>query len=257
MGNTTKSATPVAVDDWGWDEVVPVSAPPAVGQGCDVLTNVDIKFVIDCTGSMSPCLREVTAAAAGLLPRINEALAAENRKVDQLRTKVVAFRDFYAGDSEPLVESEWFSHPGEELGFQAFLDGLEATGGGDAPENALEALHTAITGGWVDTGARRRHIVVLMTDTAPHPLDHPKRPETAGYPKGVPENLTGLMVEWDDGQGTLSSNARRMAIFAPEDAVWRKMNDTWQNVNYIPCRAGAGLSDQDMGFVVNWIAKSV
>lgn len=226
------------------------------GQEGSVLTNVDIVFAIDATGSMSPCLKQTTAVAADLLPRIQAALGDKKRRVDQLRTKVIAFRDYYC-DSEPMVESPFYEHPGQEDEFRAFLDRIDATGGGDAPENALEALYQAIKSDWVETGAKRRHIVVLMTDTAPHPLDHPKRKTAKGYPADMPKDLTGLMLAWDDGQGKLNSNARRMAIFAPEDKVWRGIANTWELVSYMPCRAAAGLADADMDVVVKWIAESI
>lgn len=264
-GTTSPVADAVDWDDvWDadWVEVetglsADVTAPgDAAGQDNAVLTNVDIVFVIDATGSMAPCIRQTTAVAADLLPRIQEALGAKKRRVDQLRTKVIAFRDYYC-DNEPMVQSQFYQHPGQEAAFRAFLDGLEATGGGDAPENSLEALYEAIKSDWVDTGAKRRHIVVLMTDAAPHPLDHPKRASAKGYPADMPKNLTELMLAWDDGQGKLNSNARRMAVFAPEDKVWRGIADTWELVSYMPCRAAAGLADADMDVVVKWIAESI
>lgn len=260
---TSTSADVVSWDD-GWDDDwadTPDAATAAFvdaveGQSGEFQTNVDIVFCIDVTGSMSPCLRATTDLAANLLPRIQEALSAKKRRVDQLRTKVVAFRDYYC-DSEPMIESDFFVHPGQEGAFRSFLGSLTATGGGDAPESSLEAVYKAIQSDWVQTGAKRRHIVILLTDTTPHPLDSPKRAAASQYPSDMPRNLTELMLAWDDGQGKLNSNARRMAIFAPEDKVWRGIANTWECVSYMPCRAGAGLADADMDVVVKWIAESV
>lgn len=219
-------------------------------------TNVDIVFCIDVTGSMGPVLRNSTALARDLIGQINAALAEKKRKVDGLRVKVVAFGDYYC-DAEPMVESPFFELPRDERAYHACLDGLSAHGGGDAPESSLEALYKAFTSDWCTTGAKRRHIVVLFTDTSPHPLDSPKRSGAAGYPQDIPHNLLELEDVWNDGQGALGTTERRMAIFAPEDETWSEMGRTWELTHHHPCVAGAGLGELDMQFVVGWIANSI
>lgn len=219
-------------------------------------TNVDIVLCLDLTGSMGPVIEKSKLLGRDLVGQINEALRKKNRRVDSLRFKVCGFRDYYC-DDEPMVESEFFELPADEERFYAYLNNLRATGGGDAPENSLEALYKAFTSDWMTRGAKRRHIVLLMTDTGPHPLDHPERATTSGYPQEMPHSLAELGAVWDDGQGKLGSTERRMAIFAPHDKVWDTMSDTWPLVHHTPCRAGAGLNDVDMQVVVNWIANSI
>ncbi len=219
-------------------------------------TNVDIVLCLDLTGSMGPVIEKSKMLGRDLVGQINEGLRKKNRRVDSLRFKVCGFRDYYC-DDEPMVESEFFELPAQESRFYAYLNHLQATGGGDAPENGLEALYKAFTSDWMTRGAKRRHIVLLMTDTGPHPLDHPKRDSTPGYPQEMPRSLEELGAVWDDGQGRLGSTERRMAIFAPHDKVWDEINETWPLVHHTPCRAGDGLSDVDMQVVVNWIANSI
>ena len=219
-------------------------------------TNVDIVLCLDLTGSMGPVIEKSKMLGRDLVGQINEGLRKKNRRVDSLRFKVCGFRDYYC-DDEPMVESGFFELPAQESRFYAYLDHLQATGGGDAPENSLEALYKAFTSDWMTRGAKRRHIVLLMTDTGPHPLDHPKRDSTPGYPQEMPRSLEELGAVWDDGQGRLGSTERRMAIFAPHDKVWDEINETWPLVHHTPCRAGDGLSDIDMQVVVNWIANSI
>lgn len=219
-------------------------------------TNVDIVMCLDLTGSMSPVLEKSKLLGRDLAGQINEALREKHRRIDSLRFKICGFRDYYC-DDQPMVESDFFELPTQEKQFLAYLDKLHATGGGDAPESSLEALYKAFTSDWITRGAKRRHIVLLMTDTGPHPLDHPKRNLTAGYPQDMPHSLEELGAVWDDGQGRLGSTERRMAIFAPDDKIWRTMNDTWPLVHHSPCRAGEGLNDVDMKVVVNWIANSI
>lgn len=219
-------------------------------------TNVDIVLCLDLTGSMGPVIEKSKMLGRDLVGQINEGLRKKNRRVDSLRFKVCGFRDYYC-DDEPMVESDFFELPAQESRFYAYLNHLQATGGGDAPENSLEALYKAFTSDWMTRGAKRRHIVLLMTDTGPHPLDHPKRDSTPGYPQEMPRSLEELGAVWDDGQGRLGSTERRMAIFAPHDKVWDEINETWPLVHHTPCRAGDGLSDVDMQVVVNWIANSI
>ena len=219
-------------------------------------TNVDIVLCLDLTGSMGPVIEKSKMLGRDLVGQINEGLRKKNRRVDSLRFKVCGFRDYYC-DDEPMVESDFFELPAQESRFYTYLNRLQATGGGDAPENSLEALYKAFTSDWMTRGAKRRHIVLLMTDTGPHPLDHPKRDSTPGYPQEMPRSLEELGAVWDDGQGRLGSTERRMAIFAPHDKVWDEINETWPLVHHTPCRAGDGLSDVDMQVVVNWIANSI
>lgn len=219
-------------------------------------TNVDLVFCIDVTGSMGPVLRKSTVLARDLIGQIDAGLAEKNRKVDRLRVKVIAFGDYYC-DDEPMAESRFFELPAEERAYHDYLDRLSAHGGGDAPESSLEALYKAFTSDWCTTGAKRRHIVVLFTDTSPHPLDDPRRDGAKGYPQDMPRSLVELEDVWNDGQGRLGSTERRMAIFAPEDPTWTAMGSTWELVHHHPCVAGEGLGELDMRFVVNWIANSI
>lgn len=226
------------------------------GQDGAFETNVDLVICIDVTGSMGPVLHKSTMLARDLIGQINAGLAEKNRRVDKLRVKVIAFGDYYC-DDVPMAESAFFELPAQERAYHDYLDRLSAHGGGDAPESSLEALYKAFTSDWCTTGAKRRHIVVLFTDTSPHPLDDPRREGCPGYPQDMPHSLVELEDVWNDGQGRLGSTERRMAIFAPEDETWTKMGSTWELVHHHPCVAGEGLGELDMRFVVNWIANSI
>ena len=70
---------------------------------------------------------------------------------------MIAFRD-YGVDSEPMLESKFFTLDGESGAFHEFVEGIEATGGGDEPESSLEALALAMKSDWVRTGSVRRHV---------------------------------------------------------------------------------------------------
>jgi hypothetical protein len=83
-------------------------------------------------------------------------LTEKGKNVDQLRVRVLAFRDFKADGVAALQESPFFPLPAERAGFSDFVNGLIAKGGGDAPESGLEAVALAINSPWTTSGDRRR-----------------------------------------------------------------------------------------------------
>lgn len=129
--------------------------------------NVDIVMCIDATGSMAPIIDEVKSNAISFYQKYIEEMEVNDMDVAQLRIKVIAFRD-YACDDEPMTESQFFTLPDQNEEFRVFLNNIEAKGGGDFPENAFEAIATALKSDWVTEGPRRRHIIVVFTD-APAP----------------------------------------------------------------------------------------
>ena len=140
---------------------------PAIGQGLDY--NVDIVMCIDVTGSMDSIISEVKANALSFYQKFVDEMNNKEKSVQQLRIKVIAFRD-YGVDSEPMIESKFFVLDEEKDAFYDFVNGLEAIGGGNIPENSLEALALAMNSDWVRTGSVRRHVIVMYTDAPAIPL---------------------------------------------------------------------------------------
>ena len=150
---------------------MPIGTRAASGQGLDY--NVDIVMCIDATGSMHAIIDEVKSNALSFYQKFVDEMEAQDppKSVQQLRIKVIAFRD-YGVDSEPMVESKFFvlGDGGEDAQFHDFVNNIEASGGGDEPENSLEALALAMKSDWVTTGAVRRHVIMLYTDASALPL---------------------------------------------------------------------------------------
>ena len=69
---------------------------------------------------------------------------AKDKHIEQLRVKVIGFRDFYADGAKAIEELSTFFNIPEEEKFKATIDKLEAYGGGDKPGNGLEALALAM-----------------------------------------------------------------------------------------------------------------
>jgi hypothetical protein len=245
-GATTPAAAPAV-------EQTSLAAPPPAPRGLSYA--VDIVFCIDVTGSMTPILDQVKANALRFYGDVQSNLTAKGKTIDELRVRVVAFRDIVADGEAALQESPFFELPAEQTGFSSFVNGLIAEGGGDAPESGLEAVALAMTSPWTTRGDRRRQVIVVWTDQPAHPLDASVLPPAlAGR---VPADFSALTDMWEDPQGPLGSSSKRLILFAPDGPGWSDISGVWENVVHHPSQAGGGLSDVDYGTIIDSIGNSV
>ncbi len=225
-------------------------------------TDVDIVFVIDATGSMVPFIERVKNEALYFMPGLEAALAEKKRVVRQVRLKVILFRDFYCDDAH-LIESPFFVMPDQQQEYANFLSNIEASGGGDMPENSLEALALAIKSRWSSDPAvsKRRQVIALFTDTVPHPLDSPKRNDprlNQKYPSDLSDirSLDDLQMLWLNPQ-VISASGKRLALFVPDDDPWTTIK-TWNLVvPGTPLQQNKGGEEASMNLVYMFIANSV
>jgi hypothetical protein len=216
---------------------------------------VDIVFCIDVTGSMTPIIDAVKANALRFYDDVQTNLTAKGKIVDELRVRVVAFRDVVADGEAAMAESPFFALPAEQAAFSDFVGGLRAEGGGDEPESGLEAVSLAINSEWTTRGDRRRQVIVVWTDQPAHPLDPTVVP--AEEQARVPGDFSALTDLWEDAQGPLGSSSKRLILFAPDGPGWSDISAVWENVVHHPSQAGGGLSDVDYGTIVDSIGNSV
>ena len=228
-----------------------------------VETDVDIVFVIDCTGSMGPLLEKVKSNVLKMYERIKQGLMEKNRILRNLRARVIAFRDYYwdweAADQEnegPMKESAFFRLPDQNAEFASFVNALRPAGGEDDPESSLEALHLAFQSDWARIQGKGRRIVILFTDTSPHPLNDPMRYDPArnsAYPAGVPQSLLGLQDEYE----SLGATYHRLIIYGPENVdTWRTLGGWGSSSHHEISRDGGGV-DVSMDEVIDLIKGSV
>ena len=237
----------------------PTAAPVSVGGGPAVAKGltyaVDIVFCIDVTGSMTPILDAVKANALRFYDDVQANLTDKGKNVDELRVRIIAFRDFAADPETALQESSFFALPDERTIFGAFVDGLIPEGGGDAPESGLEAVALAINSPWTSRGDRRRQVIVVWTDQPAHPLNFAVLPPDLA--SSVPTDFSALTDLWEDPQGPLGSSSKRLILFAPDGPGWSDISASWENVVHHPSQAGGGLSDVDYGTIIDSIGNSV
>lgn len=217
--------------------------------------SVDLVLCIDSTGSMSPIIDKVKAAALRFHADLNSVMSEKNKAIDTLRVRVISFRDYWADGDKAMIQSQFLTLPGEAEKFSRFVKDIAADGGGDEPENGLEALALAIRSDWSKTGDRRRQLVAVWTDAPAHSLEKDDKP--SGYPDDMPKNLDELTDMWDGQSSYVSKTAKRLIIFAPDADPWTHIANHWENTVHFASRAGDGLADVTYKEILNAIANSV
>jgi hypothetical protein len=132
----------------------------------DPLSQVDLAFIVDTTGSMGSFISEAQQHMIALLNTlVNDPLFPLD-----LRVAVVEYRDHPPQDNSFASRAYPFTTDFAEV--QMTINGLKPNGGGDAPESVYDGLACACT---LDWRAHSRRIAVLIGDASPH--DTRTRPE--------------------------------------------------------------------------------
>jgi hypothetical protein len=200
---------------------------------------VDLVLCIDGTGSMGHLIEEVKSSALKFYDNLESVMAKKEKTIDQLRARVVVFRDYWA-DSEALAMqcSDFYN--------------LTATGGGDEPENGLEGLAIALKSDWEKSQdfAKQRQVVIIYTDASAHSLEKGSKP--SHYPQDIPKTFDELTDYWHD----MPTTSKRLLLFAPDASPWVVM-ESWENTIYFRSKAGQGLEELEMDEILNVIANSI
>ena len=192
---------------------------------------IDVALCIDVTSSMQPILDTVKGMALSLYDDMVDALAKKRRRIIGFRVKVIAFRDYYYDGQYAMDESKFFNLPEQSVEFNEYVSGLKADGGGDEPENALEAIALAMKSDWVQalsSNEKARNIIVVFTDASAHPFEKAKEGVTQFYPDNMLTSLEDLKMAWE-GQNSLGGasltdiyrmdpQAKRLIVYSPLDS---------------------------------------
>ena len=226
-------------------------------QGLDY--TVDMVFCIDATGSMEEfgggqkrLINMVKEGAISFYDDLSKSMSAKHKQIRQLRIRVVAFRDYLADGEAAMLVTNFFYLPEQAKEFEDCINSISAMGGGDIPEDGLEALAYAIRSDWTNEGARRRQVIVLWTDADPHPLQYGS--SSPYYPSGMPRDLGELTDWWDN---YMNPTAKRLVMFAPDEGGWEYISSNWDNVVHFPSQAGNGLAEQSYADIMNVLSNSI
>ncbi|WP_309050920.1 VWA domain-containing protein, partial [Streptomyces sp.] len=186
-------------------------------------------------------------------------MAKKGKSISQLRLKVIAFRDFGDDPSDAVEETDFLHLPAQAREFEEFVGGIDAGGGGDIPESGLEALALAINSPWETGLDRRRHVIVMFTDAPAHPLGTVGA-GAATYPRHIPRTMDELFEQWGYARSQTSvmeQSAKRLVLFAPEEAPWSEIAEEWDLTLHFASKAGEGLEEFEMDEIIETIANSL
>jgi hypothetical protein len=221
---------------------------------------VDIVFCIDVTGSMGPVIDAVKENVRSFHSLLGDAMAEKEKAISQLRIRVIAYRDFADNPADAIQSTDFLSLPERTDKFDSFIQGLNATGGGDEPESGLEALSLAVDSAWERGLDRRRHVIALFTDASAHPLGMAEARRVSTYPPSVPASIDELFERWgypSSQSATMENSAKRLLLFAPDTMPWNVIAADWNNTIFLPSKAGDGLEEVEMQEIINAIANSI
>ena len=97
---------------------------------------------------------------------------------------------------------------------------------GDAPENALEALATAINTSWKIGKMRRRQVIIIYTDAPAHRLQ--ENAHASFYPPDMPATFEELTAMWNE----IEKQTKRLILFAPNSQPWTDISTSWSSVSH-------------------------
>lgn len=219
--------------------------------------NVDIVFCIDATGSMDNVINIVKDNALHFYDDVTAAMRANNKEISSLRIKIIAFRDYLADREDAMLNTDFFELPRESQAFSDTVQSIEAFGGGDEPEDGLEALAFAIRSKWNTEGTRRRQLIVVWSDASTHPLGFGA--SAPNYPRSMAKNFQELSEWWSDKQNQpyMNHSAKRLVLYTPNQPGWSDIVEEWDGVIHYPSEAGAGLREADYQEILNTIVHSV
>ncbi len=219
---------------------------------------VDMVFCIDATGSMEDfsggqkrIINMVKENALSFYGDLMKKMADKNKRISQLRVRVIAFRDYIADGENAMLVTDFFRLPEQAAAFESCINSIHAAGGGDIPEDGLEALAYAMKSSWTSEGTDQRRVIVVWTDAGTHPLGFGSSAEN--YPKGMPANLSELGDWWDD----IPTKSKRLVLYAPDEPGWSHISANWENVVHYPSVAGNGLAECDYSEILDVLAMSI
>lgn len=218
--------------------------------------NIDVVFCIDGTGSMAPCIESVKNNARKFYLDFAAAMTDLGSEIDSMRVKLIVFRDYHDDGQESMVQSSFFELPADNAEFEKYLSEISANGGGDGPENGLEALYYAMKSDFT-TGAKDRQVIVLFTDA--EALELKQRAVEENYPADMVDEA-GLIETWScltqEKGFKLREKNKRLVLFAPDGTKYKELKSKLNRSIFEPVDMAHGLGDMDFKDIIKIIAAS-
>lgn len=233
-----------------------------MGSNASMPYNVDLVFCIDATASMTPLIDMVKKNAINFQMDLAAAMEAKKKQINQLRIRVIAFRDFLADQNDAIMATGFFTLPQDTDLFVRSVSSITAFGGGDDPEDGLEALAYAMRSKWTPrmSDTKNRQIIVVWTDAATHEIGYGS--SASNYPVDkMPKTFGELSMWWPDSSqlpdALLDFSSSRLVLFAPDEPYWSTIFNNWENVVHFTAAAGSGLGEATYSEILDTIVNSV
>ena len=197
----------------------------------------DVVFLFDCTGSMAPYIENVKDNVASLIKGFN---GTPNVKLDW-RVRAMGYRDFYV-DSECILNDFDFTDNVDTFA-NSQLANLEADGGGDADESALDAIWYALKKS--DWRPRCTKVIVVFTDAG-----------TKGVHSKTMDEL-GVVDDIEYLQQELMKNKIQLFMYCQTHPIYEKLHQTARAHIYQYDNPGEELLTSDFGELLEVIGKTV
>ncbi|MET0527806.1 MAG: vWA domain-containing protein [Microvirga sp.] len=229
-GSTPEASTETAPDESATAEV---AAPPSVQERPKTKGVADIVFLVDVSGSMSPCIDALRRNIEAFIDSLSRGDANNAAPVRDWRGKVVGYRDIEAAQGEglPWIVDHPFVRDAGALKTQ--LGTLQANGGGDEPESLLDALYKVASmeavpkGSQAEDPAKWRYrsdaarVVIVFTDAS--------FKETMSLPEAKGGSL-------QDVANLVMANRIILSLFAPNFEGYDRLSQIdkseWEVVEY-------------------------
>lgn len=196
---------------------------PIAGSDPKVKGKVDVALVIDVTSSMRGCLENLKKNLVAILREINNAATGKyNLPSPDIAFNVVGFRDLVEDQADQLLlMGTEFTADLDRV--EAFLERpeMQAAGGGEEMESALDALYAAATRlNWT----RPARVIVLLTDAPTRSCLHP------GSTAGTALDDENSMAVVADG---IVSGKFRVILFGPKGVKEFRQISGWDRCRFV------------------------
>lgn len=205
---------------------------------------IDIVFCVDGAGSMAPFAAGVKDFIRRFINETIDQYTMSGSDIDDLRAKVVSFRDYRYDKQDVVCESPFFQLPIDDQGLDEYLSKLSFYGGGPSGKrNGLEALYQAMKSDFV-TGVKDRQIIVLITNGDCYELR--ECASEVEYPIDmVDEN--GFIETWMGYEGgNIREKCKRLAIFAPQTTKYEQLRKPLNRTCYCCVNDMSQLATMDI-----------
>ncbi len=217
---------------------------------------IDIAILIDATENMALIINEVKANAMDLCAKFQETMKQEMAwRIDEFRVKVIPFRDYAYDGAQAMNDSGFFFLPEQNAAFRSYMDSIVAKGGGDGTASALEAMALAMRSDWTTKGDRRRHIILVFTNSSAVPLKEASRTKNPYYPDNMPTDLNELYDMWSKEMP--EKRSKRLAFFAPKVEPWCDDMEKWEMIWPEFSNGGSGLDEAELQMVTMVLSANV